>query len=157
MTSQKKGAWLARWFTEVPLGALGVVRAVHVAELPERFAEGAGRVEGCDRDLDVYHRLGGERGNSGVPDVVDPQGRVTQRAAQLVTQFGEAPRPPRVIRDDADRGSCPVGRGRPVVASGRTRQRRIAVIRCEEATDLRRRERPGPVQVPVDETLRAPE
>ena len=70
------GARLARWFTEVPLGALGVVPAVYIAELPEWLAERAHRVGGCDRDLDVYHRLGGERGNSGGPDVVDPQGRI---------------------------------------------------------------------------------
>jgi hypothetical protein len=53
--------------------------------LLERCAEGAGRLEDCDRDLDVYHRLGGERGDGGGSDVVDPQGNLTQHAAQPAT------------------------------------------------------------------------
>jgi len=52
-------------FAEVPLGALGVVRAVHIAQLFKRILECLDGLEGGYRDLHIDDRLGGQAGHRG--------------------------------------------------------------------------------------------
>src|SRR5215831_19348906 len=66
----KMGPAAAGGFAEVPLGALGVVRAVDISQPFERILECLDGLEGVYRDLHVDDRLGGQAGTpiaSGIP------------------------------------------------------------------------------------------
>jgi hypothetical protein len=86
--------------------ALGVVRAVDVAEPLERRPERRDGLQRGHRDLDVDDRLGRQAGHGRGPDVIDALRDRPERGAQPGGQRGEPPRPCRVVVGHDNDGRC---------------------------------------------------